>query len=340
MRQLSCDKEIIYLNTDFSKLHQIVPEILERDVFYIIDESVYLLHSSKFSLFKNVILVPPGEKTKSLSFVIKIVDQLLTLNANRKSFLIGIGGGVICDLTGFVSSIYMRGIDFGFIPTTLLAMTDASIGGKNGVNLNTIKNIIGVINDPKFIFIDYSFLNTLPNKDWLNGFAEIIKHACISSNNLFDFLENNANIFRSYDSCKNSLEFDQLVFDSISIKLDFVKSDKTELGRRKFLNFGHTFGHAIESKYSLTHGESISLGIVFANHIANKLNILSYKEMEKVKNILSSYLLPVDISAFNKESLVDLIYNDKKSFKDKIDLIFINKIGSSLIHNIKIKDIF
>ena len=339
MRQLTCDKEIIYLNADFSKLEQIIPDLLKRDVFYLIDENVYLLHRVKLSSFKNIITVAAFEKTKSLSSVQVIVDQLLNLNANRKSFLIGIGGGVICDLTGYVASIYMRGVDFGFIPTTLLSMTDASIGGKNGVNFNNIKNVIGVINDPKFIFIDYSFLNTLTNKEWLNGFAEIIKHACIGSNQLFEFLENNLNIFKSYDSCKNLVQFDQLVFDSISIKLNYVKSDKNELGQRKLLNFGHTFGHAVESKYSLTHGESVSLGIVFSNQIAYNLKLLSFNDLKKVKNILSSYSLPVEIDEFDKKSLIDLIYKDKKSSKDKIDFIVLNKIGSALIHSVKIKDI-
>jgi 3-dehydroquinate synthase len=340
MRQLSCNKEIIYLNSDFSKLHQIVPELLEKDVFYIIDESVYLFHSSKFSALKNIILVPSAEKTKSISHVEVIINQLLNLNANRKSFVIGIGGGVICDLVGFVSSIFMRGVDFGFIPTTLLSMTDASIGGKNGVNFNSIKNLIGVINDPKFIFIDYSFLKTLPNKEWLNGFSEIIKHACICSIKFFNFLENNSKIFKSYKACENLAKFDQLVFDSISIKIDYVKSDKNEIGRRKLLNFGHTFGHAIESKYSLTHGESVSLGIVFSNEIANSLKFLSLESNIRVRKLLSDYSLPINISSFDKQSLTNLIYKDKKSSKDKIDFIVLNKIGSALIHSVKIKEIF
>ena len=177
MKKINYSNSSIYINESFENLFDYIDYINKEEVFYLIDENVLSIHKNLFSNFSNIISIPSGEETKSIRYVNNIIEQLIELGANRKTFIIGIGGGVTCDVTGFVASIFMRGVSFGFVPTTLLAMTDASLGGKNGVNFNNLKNILGVINEPDFVFVDYSFLKTLGYDEFLNGFAEIIKHA-------------------------------------------------------------------------------------------------------------------------------------------------------------------
>ena len=329
MKLLNYDHTKIYLDTYFTNLSSLLECFSEQNTYYLIDENVLRLHHSKFASIKNLIIIPSGENSKSLNFISQIVSNLLSLGANRKSYLIGIGGGVTTDITGFVASVFMRGISFGFIPTTLLAMCDASIGGKNGVNLNSVKNIVGVFNNPDFILIDYSFLKTLSNEELVNGFAEIIKHACIASEDLFDKLEN--------ISKKNLLKnIDDFIYSSILIKLDIVLIDKKEENQRKLLNFGHTFGHAIESIYGFSHGKSISLGMVFANQIATKMGYLDTNQNTRILNVLNSFNLPSDISSINKKEVLELIYNDKKAIKSNIDFIILNNIGEAFVKSLKV----
>ena len=174
--------------------------------------------------------------------------------------LVGIGGGVITDLTGYVAAIYMRGLSFGFVPTSILAMVDAAIGGKNGIDVGVYKNIIGTIRQPQFLLYDYSLLKSLPQSEWVNGFAEIVKHACIKDARLFNTLRQNS--IRSYQ--RNSKELGALIKKNVHIKASVVQADEFEKGERRLLNFGHTLGHAIENIYKMPHGHAISIGMVAA----------------------------------------------------------------------------
>jgi 3-dehydroquinate synthase len=323
----------IYINADFLDLFDCIDYLQKKEVFCLIDQNVYEIHQDVFSDFKNIIVIPSGEKTKSLVHINDFIEQLISLGANRKSFIIGIGGGVTCDITGFVASIFMRGVKFGFIPTTVLAITDAALGGKNGVNLNGVKNLIGVINEPNFVFIDYSFLKTLDSQEFSNGFAEIIKHACVASYDLFVFLEGVIIDYSSINFLHN------LILDSIKIKLKIVGNDINEYNDRKLLNYGHTFGHAIEAKHNIPHGSAISLGIIFANGLSNRLGFLEKEKLIRISNLLEKFNLPVDISEFNKKELMLYINKDKKSSGKKIDFVILKDIGEGCVENVFIEDI-
>src|SRR4029079_1422031 len=191
-----------------------------------------------------------------------------------------------------VASIYMRGIKFGFIPTTILAMVDASIGGKNGIDVGIYKNLIGSIKQPEFLLHDYSFLETLPQDQWVNGFAEIIKHACIKDEYLFTFLENNSLEF--FKSSKEKI--DELIKRNVDIKYTIVSKDEFETGERKLLNFGHTLGHAIENSYSLPHGNAVSIGMVAACNISREINNFSATDETRVSALLKAYHLPIELN--------------------------------------------
>ena len=187
MEKISYSNSSIYFNESFLNLHNYIKKSDLDNLFYLIDSKIYDIYFDSFNKLENVLVIPADESSKTLSYSSILIEKLLDLGANKTSYLIGVGGGVICDVTGFIASIFMRGINFAFVPTTLLSITDASLGGKNGVNFNSIKNIVGTINEPDFIIIDLSFLKSLELEEYYNGFAEIIKHACIGSSNYFLF---------------------------------------------------------------------------------------------------------------------------------------------------------
>ena len=219
-----------YVDANFKDLDKQV----DRDKTIIItDENIFKSHQSKFKNW-NVITLKPGEEYKVQATVDAVINQLIAFQADRQTILVGVGGGVITDLTGYIASIYMRGIRFGFVPTSLLAMVDASIGGKNGIDVGEYKNMVGIIRQPSFLFYDLSFLKTLPDIEWSNGFAEIIKHACILDKNLFLLLEKN----RLSKVRKDKKLLRDIVLKNINIKIGIVKKDEFEVGDRKLLNFG------------------------------------------------------------------------------------------------------
>ena len=214
----------------------------------------------------DTIVIGTGEKIKTLETVEYIYRNLVELEIDRSCFIVGVGGGIVCDITGFAASTYMRGLGFGFVSTSLLSQVDASVGGKNGVNFQGYKNMIGVFNQPEFVICDPVMLKTLPQEELLSGFAEIVKHAAIGNSDMFSFLENNF---------QKALDLDaqilgKLVYDSVKIKAAVVRRDEKEEGERRKLNFGHTLGHAIEKTIGIPHGEAVSIGIVFAADLSIK----------------------------------------------------------------------
>lgn len=318
---------IIYQNTSihigerFANLRSYLAESNQR-IILLVDSSVYALYPLYFENYE-VIVVPAGEDSKSLNLVSELIEQLLERGLDRSGYLIGVGGGVVCDLTGFVASIYMRGVKFAFVPTTLLAQVDASIGGKNGVNFGALKNMIGTINQPEFILIDLIFLETLPQEEFVSGMAEVVKHACIRSLSYFDFLESKVDAILSRD--KEVMT--ELVKHSVEIKTAVVLSDERELGLRKILNYGHTFGHAIEKKYQIPHGFAVSLGIVVVNRIAVLAHHLDADAARRVLVLLSRFELPTDISTLSMAHLEIFYTRDKKRTGDALDLILLSRIG-------------
>lgn len=245
-----------FFDAKFSSLSKLSGK--DRTVL-ITDDNIYRKHIAKFRGW-NTIVLKPGEEFKVQATVDSIVDQLIAFQADRQFTLVGVGGGVVTDLTGYVASVYMRGISFGFVPTSLLAMVDASIGGKNGIDVGPYKNMVGVIKQPSFLLFDFSFLETLPDAEWSNGFAEIIKHACILDAAAFRLLEKNN--LASLKKDKKTLF--KLIERNARLKSAVVQRDEYEKGDRRLLNFGHTLGHALETQYILSHGEAVSIGMTYA----------------------------------------------------------------------------
>ena len=279
---------------------------------------------------KNPIVIKPGEDSKSIYNFFRIHQKLLESGLDRTSKIIALGGGVVTDLAGFVASTFLRGVRFSYIPTTLLGMIDASIGGKNGINLNSYKNIVGSFNQPESIIINPEFLNTLPEIELRNGFSEVIKAGLIYDSNLINYINKNSDELLSL----NQNYIDDLIYKSIKIKTDIVDQDSKETGIRKILNFGHTFGHAIESVHKIPHGQAISIGMMIETILSEKIGLENSK-VDEVKSILEKFELPVNID-FNKDEIMEAIYMDKKKIKKTIDLVLLKDIGEAAVKNMEI----
>jgi len=331
MMNLNLKNSQIIFN-DFEKsLKEVLPK--NKKIIVVTDKNVNELYGKTFSNF-FVIEIGLGEGIKTLQTIEFIIDKLIELEADRHSFLLGIGGGIVCDITGFAASIFMRGIDFGFVSTTLLSQVDASIGGKNGVNFSSYKNIIGNFNQPNFVVCDTKMLNTLPKKEIKCGLGEIIKHALISDAEMFDFIsENYENILDLDDTI-----LPKLIFDNINIKAKIVEKDEKEQGERKKLNFGHSLAHAIEKHSDLSHGEAVAVGIIFASKISLQKGYISDIEYDKIKEVLLKYDLPIELN-IEKEKIFNAIKKDKKRNSDNISFVLLEKIGKAKIENISLNDL-
>lgn len=315
---------------EFSHLEQIVSK---KKTVILVDENIYGLHAEKFSGYQ-VIRFAAGEKNKNQQTVDQIIKELIQLEAGKDTFLIGVGGGVVTDIAGYVAAVYMRGISFGLVPTSILAMVDAAIGGKNGIDIGVYKNMVGTIRQPEFIFYDYSFLKTLPVEEWVNGFAEIIKHACIKDALMFSMLER----YSLHDFQADETLIAELVEKNVAIKTGIVARDEFEKGERKLLNFGHTVGHAIENLCQLPHGHAISIGMVAACNLSEQLIGLSFDEAKKIIQLLSRYHLPVDIET-DHEKVFEVLKMDKKRAGDAVNFILISKIGNAVIRPIALDEL-
>ncbi|MDP4284227.1 MAG: 3-dehydroquinate synthase [Bacteroidota bacterium] len=319
-----------FFDAEFSEIENLVKR---ENTIFITDENIFAKQSEKFSGWQTIV-IKAGEPFKNQKAVAEVINQLIELQADRQSFIVGIGGGVVTDITGFVASIYMRGVKFGFVPTSILAMVDASIGGKNGIDVGVYKNLVGIIRHPEFLLYDYSFLETLPDAEWINGFAEIIKHACIKDKEMFDFLEEN-----SLDKFQNSHEFTgKLIEKNVDIKYNVVSNDEYETGERKLLNFGHTIGHAIENVSKLAHGHAISIGMVAACIISQKVNGFSVADGQKIEALLSKYKLPVALN-FDKEKTWEILQHDKKKSGTDMSFVVLDAIGKGAVKKISLSDL-
>ena len=300
----------------------------------ITDENVSRLYRKDFPDCE-IIEIGIGEKVKNLDTVKYIYKQLMEFETDRSVFLIGVGGGIVCDIAGFVASTYMRGLRFGFVSSTLLAQVDASVGGKNGVNFHGYKNMIGCFNQPEFVICDMNLLKTLPRREVLCGFGEIAKHAFIASTDMCDYIEQNY---------KRALDLDddvisRLVYDSVAIKSSIVNRDETEKGERRKLNFGHTFGHAIEKTTDeLLHGEAISVGMVVATNLSARKGLLSTQDTKRAEALLARLELPIFLDT-DREKMMDAIKKDKKRMGDDIDFVLLDGIGKAILEKISIKEL-
>lgn len=319
-----------YFTAEFS----LVDKLLENEnVIFITDENLFKAHAGKFDARKTIV-IKAGEQFKNQQTVDQIIHRLIEMNADRKTFIVGVGGGVVTDITGYVASVYMRGIRFGFVPTSILAMVDASIGGKNGVDVGVYKNLVGVINHPEFLLYDFSFLQTLPQDEWVSGFAEIIKHGCIKDEALFNNLESKS----LEEFQENEILIGRIVEQNVNLKYGVVSGDETETGERRLLNFGHTIGHAIENASGLLHGFAISVGMVAACKISETINGFSKEDTSRVVGLLSKYGLPVSL-AIDREKTWDILLHDKKKSGTDMNFVVLDSIGTGSVKKIPLADL-
>ncbi len=274
----------------------------------------------------HVVTVPDGEQYKTLQTVEQILDECFEQKLDRKSLLIAFGGGVIGDMTGFTASLYQRGIDFIQIPTTLLSQVDASVGGKTGVNNKYGKNLIGAFYQPKAVYIDTAFLNTLPKREFAAGVAEIVKMAVMFDRKYFDFLKT--------ADLSDEAQLKEAIRRSVELKAWVVNQDEKEAGIRAVLNYGHTFGHVVENETNYTtylHGEAVAIGMVMANALAVELGLMQPAEAEEVKKLLEKYALPTDYLIEDIDDFYEHFFLDKKSANDSIKFILPEGIGNHKI---------
>ena len=271
----------------------------------------------------EVITVPDGEMYKKWETVEEILDRLFDSQFDRKSLLIAFGGGVIGDMTGFAASLYQRGIDFIQIPTTLLSQVDASVGGKTGVNNRYGKNLIGAFYQPKAVYIDPKFLQTLPKREFAAGVAEIVKMAVMFDRDYFDFLVE--------ADLSDEVQLKEAIRRSVALKAWVVNQDEKEAGIRAVLNYGHTFGHVVENETDYTtylHGEAVAIGMVMANALAVALGLLSREEARRIQALLEAASLPVTYTIGNVDDFYAHFFLDKKSANNRITFILPEGIGS------------
>lgn len=300
----------------------------DRKAIVITDEQVWKHHQQLLKACP-VIVVPAIHAAKQWNTVAQIVNELIKLDADRKTLLVGLGGGTITDLTGFVASIFMRGIPFGFVPTTVLALADAAIGGKNGIDHEAYKNLLGVIRQPEFILSDVQFLRTLPAQEWRSGFTEIIKYGCIFDKALFRDLETGSISFYQ----ENPEALDALLACCMQWKNKTVLEDEREQGVRKLLNFGHTAGHAIEKHYDLPHGFGIALGMVVACMLSEKVMQIAPSIRIRLVDLLKRYELPHH-QPLDVEAVMTLLRMDKKKSDGRVDYIVLEALGAATVRQL------
>ena len=324
----------IYINCGIIKrAGEYIKQVYENKKVYVITdtnvEKLYLeplLKSLKEENFvTDYIVVPAGEESKCLSVYTSVCEQLLKKDIRRNELLIALGGGVIGDLVGFVASTLYRGLPYIGIPTSLLSQMDSSIGGKTGIDFYNRKNIIGCFKQPLLVLIDPLTHKTLDKKEFTNGMGELIKHAIIGNKELFENLSNKV------------LIDEDVIYESLYVKKRLVELDTYDQKERMLLNFGHTFGHSIELKMNLKHGQAVSVGMLMAINFGIDLGITDKAIYDKVKNVLELYDLPV-IEIDYKEYIKETLY-DKKNLAGTINFVLIDKIGNAFTHKIKEDDL-
>ena len=315
------------------RLQNLQKYVLSEKVVIITDQHVRRCYGKDFPPYK-LVEIGTGERIKNLDTVQTAYRKLLELEADRSSFVVGIGGGVVCDITGFVASTFMRGVRFGFVASTLLSQVDAGVGGKNGVNFLGYKNMVGVFNQPEFVICDMNLLKTLPEREVRCGLAEIVKHAAISDSGLFSYLEKHHEKAVNLDA----KVIEKLIHESVLIKASIVLSDEKENGERRKLNFGHTFGHALEATTGISHGEAVSLGMMMASLISVKMGYLAQGDMRRVETLLEKLKLPTR-RTLDRKKVLDALEKDKKREKEAIHFVLLQGIGNAVLKEIPIKEL-
>ena len=311
-------------------------EFSKHKIFVLVDHNSrkYCLPRlmSNIQLFQKVYVleVPFGEEVKDIAYCQKLWQEMADNNADRNSILINLGGGMISDLGGFVAATFKRGIRYLNIPTTLLSMVDASIGGKVGVDMKGLKNQIGLFSNPQAVFIIPEFLDTLPERQLQAGFAEIIKHSIIYENHYWEELSN-----QQFDEIK---DWRELIDWSVEVKNYFITEDPLDTGFRKVLNFGHTIGHAFETfsfqndQELLLHGEAVAIGMICELYLSSKITRFPKNEMDEVIHYITSHFKHFPLRSGNHDLILDIMKHDKKNSGDNFNFTLLTSIGNSLIN--------
>ena len=334
MDSIQTSDYFIHFNSNcYSYLNSHLSETNYSIIFILVDENTHNYCLTKFlSQVETdnqieIIEIESGEHHKTIDTCVGIWNALSELGADRKSLLINLGGGVITDIGGFIASTFKRGVNYINVPTSLLAMVDASIGGKTGVDLGHLKNQIGVINTGEMVLIDTSYLETLPENQFRSGMAEMLKHGLIASEDYW-------NEFENLDDISNT-KLDKLIHDSVSIKKRIVEKDPNEKGLRKALNYGHTLGHAIESyflsnqnKKDLLHGEAIVIGMILESYISTKISGFSKTACDTIKSVFLKYYEQVTILESDYEPIIELLKFDKKNEHGNINFVLLESVGN------------
>lgn len=335
---------IHFNNTCYPSINEHINTHNFSKIFILVDENThqfclpYFLEKLETEVAIEIIEIESGEVNKTIDTCVGVWNSLSELNADRKSLLINIGGGVITDLGGFAACTFKRGIAYINVPTTLLSMVDASVGGKTGVDLGHLKNQIGVISNPDLVLIDTHFLSTLPQNQMRSGLAEMLKHGLISDENYWSKFQ---------DLSKLSLDdLDELIYESVLIKKNVVEVDPFENNLRKTLNFGHTLGHAIESyflsnpnKTTLLHGEAIIVGMILAAYISTELAGFPKQVAHNIKTLFVDYYGKVAIDTSEYATIIELLKYDKKNNHGNINFVLLENIGKPRIDCLVDEDI-
>jgi 3-dehydroquinate synthase len=338
MQTITATQYSVYFDLEgYETLAELLIPSRYSKIFILVDENTsqyclpHLLNNLATEIEIEIIELEVGEIHKNIETCTEVWGALSELGGDRKSVLINLGGGVISDLGGFVACTFKRGIDFINIPTTLLSMVDASIGGKNGVDLGNLKNQIGIIREPKAVIVDTQFLNTLPQNEMRSGLAEMLKHGLIFDKKYWDKFKDLKDL--------HTEDLNQLIHQSIQIKNTIVCEDLTENGIRKSLNFGHTLGHAIESyflendaKTTLLHGEAIAVGMILESYISREKNLLTNEEYQEIKYIINDVFEKIEFTPFDIEKIIELLIFDKKNEFGKVQFALLDGIGKIKIN--------
>lgn len=310
----------VYMGFAAELLQQLLPK---KRVIVISDSNIDRTHHDLIAPYEYI-LIGQGEQAKSLATLEDIYRKLIDMGADRSTFILGIGGGIVTDIAGFVASTYMRGVEFGFVTTTLLGSVDASVGGKNGVNVGGFKNMVGVFSQPQFVVCDVTLLATLPKREFRAGLAEAIKTAVLGDTELFEILENS-----SFDAIRNDNELlEEVISRCVRVKASVVAEDEREGGRRRILNLGHTIAHAIEkSSNKMNHGEAVAVGLYHITRSALAQNIIPEGDAKRIFALIEQYGFDTELPAEHKQ-LLNAIEGDKKRKGDSLHLILPTAIGS------------
>lgn len=321
---------LIITGGDLNDLRSLLPS--GSRIFIITDTNVRGLYGDRFPA-ADVLTVQPGEESKTLTVIGDLCARLLEAGADRTAFILGFGGGVVCDIAGLVASVYMRGLRHGFVSTTLLSQVDASTGGKTGVNLGAYKNIIGTFRQPEFVLCDHKVLSTLSDEEFQSGVGELIKNAIIRDRDLF--FDISTALDRIYD--RDPLILEELIYRAVKIKAAIVRHDPLEKGIRRLLNFGHTFGHVLERAYNLPHGIAVMEGMLIASRLSVWSNELPMSEMRIFEMVLEQAGFPGEHVL--PGNTVSMISKDKKSQRGFVSFVLLRSVGKAVIRKLPVSEI-